>query len=195
MKLATVEDKALVVDLLAGAFQDNPSVNFIVQQDERRRVRIRVLMAYGFEMCRRFGAVWLSDDNHACALVLYPARKRFGLRMLWLDLGLVFRAVGIRGIGKVLRREALVKERQQRLRRFSGGAYLWFIGVNPLYQRCGRGTLLLLDILAYEQELQRALFLETSVPRNVAWYQHHGFRTYDSLHLDKTLYFLTNSPS
>jgi len=76
MKKAEYNDKDLIVDILTKSFETNQSVNYIVKQDSKRLSRIRSLMDYSFEVCHSFGDVFLSDDNKACALVLYPDKKR-----------------------------------------------------------------------------------------------------------------------
>jgi hypothetical protein len=76
MKEATLADKIKIVDILTNAFDDNSSVNYIVKQGEQRVNRIKFLMNYSFEMCAKYGKVYLSDDEKACALVLFPEFKK-----------------------------------------------------------------------------------------------------------------------
>nr|WP_294897567.1 hypothetical protein [uncultured Pedobacter sp.] len=61
------------------AFDENLSVNYIVKKDKHRVERIKVLMDYSFDMCRRYGEVYLSEDENACALVLFPDLKKDNL--------------------------------------------------------------------------------------------------------------------
>jgi len=145
-------------------------------------------MAYSFQVCQLFGEVWLSDDRRACALVLYPEKKKTMFQSIWLDITLIFKAVGLSGIKKVLKREAEIKKRQPKLCM----AYLWFIGVNPLYQHRGTGSRLLKEVSEREKVEDRPVFLETSVLKNITWYERFGFHQYDYLTLDYTLYFLNN---
>ena len=76
MVKATRDDKSLVTTLLKASFIDNQSVYYTVRQDEHREKRIRASMDYSFEICFRFGEVWLSENHKAAALILYPQRKR-----------------------------------------------------------------------------------------------------------------------
>lgn len=69
-------------------------------------------------------------------------------------------------------------------------AYLWFIGVDPLYQRSGIGSRLLKEVIADAGAKGLPIYLETSTERNLPWYQRFGFRIYDELHLTYVLYFL-----
>lgn len=54
----------------------NQSINYIILQDGRRAARMQALMQYSFDVCYLFGDVFLSDDRKACALVLYPEKRR-----------------------------------------------------------------------------------------------------------------------
>ena len=188
MKKAKINDRALVVDLLAGSFEDNLSVNYIVRQDNKRKASIRALMEYSFDVCWLFGDVWIGDDRKACALVLYPDQKKTTLKAIWLDIKLIFQAIGLGGITKTLNREAQIKKKQLQIPM----AYLWFVGVSPLHQHHGMGSKLLQQVLADAQEKKLPVFLETSIPQNIAWYERFGFKVYDTLELGYTLYFLNN---
>jgi len=188
---ASLYDRTLIVALLSASFDDNLSVNYIIQQGEGRKRHIRALMDYSFEICLMFGEVWLSADKNACALVLYPDRKRVTLKSIWLDIKLIWNSVGIKGISKVLNREALIKNKQPEMPMY----YLWFIGVNPLSQHNGAGSKLLTTLLERAKGQGRPVFLETSALKNLPWYKRFGFSIYDQLELDYTLFFLNNIPA
>ena len=107
---ASPNDKALVVNILAQSFDDNQSVNYIVKQDSKRTKRIRVLMDYSFEVCSLFGAIYLTNDKKACALIVFPDQKRTTLKSMLMDLKLILFCVGLGGIQKTLHRENLIKK-------------------------------------------------------------------------------------
>lgn len=183
-------DKRLVTELLAAAFNDNFSVNYIVRQDDKRKQRILALMDYSFEMCYRFGEVWLSEDHNACALVLFPHQKKTTISTIWLDIKLILNAVGISGIKKALDREAKIRAKQPKVPM----VYLWFIGVSPLYQHSGIGSTLLEQVIADANLQNLPVYLETSTERNLPWYKKHGFTVYDTLDLGYALQFLKYEP-
>lgn len=186
MKRALREDKDLVIDILSKAFEDNQSVNYIVLQDHKRLRRIRSLMDYSFEVCYRFGDVWLAENRKSCALALYPYQKKTSIISIWLDIRLILQVVGLRGISKMLRRETRIKHLQ-----FKGKMlYLWFIAVDPLYQHQGIGSRLLTEVMTIAKKKDLPICLETSVNRNMLWYQHFGFQVYGELKLSYSLYFL-----
>ena len=112
MKSALYSDKNLIVEILTASFDENQSVNYIVKQDNRRTQRIRELMDYSFEMCFNYGEVFLSDDKNACALVLYPDKKKTTLKSIWLDIKLILKSIGIGNISKALSRESKIKQKQ-----------------------------------------------------------------------------------
>ncbi len=62
MRQANFSDKSLIIDMLAKAFDDNKSVNYIVRQDNNRAERIKGLLEYSYKVCEKFGEVWISDD-------------------------------------------------------------------------------------------------------------------------------------
>ena len=186
MKKAKFSDKNTVIEILTNSFQTNKSVNYIVRQDEKRLDRIRTLMDYSFELCYRFGEVFLSDDNKASALVLYPDRKKTSLQRVLLDFKVISKCIGFRNIKKALRREALIKDIQPKDEMY----YIWFIGVQPEHQGSGIGTGLLLEILEHSKEIRRTVYLETSTLKNLPWYKKLAFEVYSELDLGYKLFFL-----
>lgn len=183
---AKPSDKKMVCGLLASSFADNPSVNYIIAGGNRKSKRLVALMEYSFELCFRFGEVWLSDDSKGCALVLFPHKKRLGLLSVWLDVKLVFNAISLNRVFKILAREQLIAEKHSNGDR----AHLLFIGVKPLYQRTGVGSCLLAEILKRMDGLELPVYLETSVPENLSWYKKFGFKVYDQIELGYQLFLL-----
>lgn len=185
MKKAQPEDRSLIIQILASSFEDNQSINYIIQKDNKK-FRIRSLMEYSIDVCLLFGDVWVSEDKNACALVLYPHLKKTSLKSIWLDFKLAVQAIHLSGIGRAMRREALINEKRLKVPM----AYLWFIGVNPLFQYQGIGSQLLQEILINAKNQDLPVYLETSTLKNLPWYQRFDFQIYNQLNLSYTLYFL-----
>lgn len=183
---ASYDDRENVVFLLAQAFKDNQSVNYILKQDKYKTSRIYALMEYSFDTCFHFGEVYLSNDKSACALLLPSNSKPTNLRSIWLDVKLILNAIGISRISLALRREAAIKEKQYK----AGIQYLWFIGVDPSFQHKGVGTALLKEILTKSDQDGLTVCLETSTVENLPWYERAGFKVYDELDLGYKLFFL-----
>ncbi len=183
---AGYKDKNLVVDILTKSFDTNQSVNYIVKQDKNRIKRVRALMDYSFEVCYMFGNVFLSDNKKACALILFPDRKKTTLTSILLDIKLILSCVGLGNIKKALGRESKIKKIQPNELMY----YLWFIGVDPEYQNTGIGSELLNAIITDSHLKKRTIYLETSTLKNLPWYQKFGFQIYSELDLSYKLFFL-----
>ena len=186
MRQAKFEEKNLIIDILTQSFESNQSVNYIIPQDEKRIKRIRALMDYSFEVCNLFGDVFISDDNNACALIVYPDKKKASQKSLVLDLKLITQCVGFKNIKKTLSREALIQKVQPK----ETMTYLWFIGVNPVEQNKGIGSKLLQEIIQESTQNIRPIYLETSTVKNLPWYSKYGFKVYSEQDLSYLLYFL-----
>lgn len=183
---ASNNDRELIIELLTKSFEENQSVNYIIKQDSKKTERIRALMNYSLGICAMFGEIWLSEDKHACAMILYPHLKKTTVRAIYLDLKMIIKAIGLTGINKTIKREKLIKIKQPK----TDMAYLWFIGVNPVDQHSGIGSRLLNEVIELADHKGLPVFLETSTVQNLAWYRRFGFQVYDELTLTYTLYFL-----
>ncbi|WPU97835.1 GNAT family N-acetyltransferase [Mucilaginibacter sp. cycad4] len=190
MKKAAAADKSIVLYILSRAFSKNRSVNYIVKQDKNRLLRIEALMDYSYEVCSQFGEVLLSDDSNACVLLLYPQFKRTTLKSIWLDIKLIFQAIGLSNINKTIKRENQIKKFHPKIDMI----YLWFIGVQPERQNLGTGSTLLTEVLAEADLKALPVYLETSTLINIPWYERFGFKVYNRLELDYTLFFLKREP-
>lgn len=179
-----IEDKDRIVEILSNSFDDNKSVNYIIQQDTNRKQRIRSLMAYSFDLCHSFGDVFLSEDKKGCALILLPDKKKTTLRSIWLDTKLAVSAIGLANIEKAMKREAAINK----IHPDGIIYYLWFIGVDPADQGNGVGSKLLESVIQEGLSQKRAICLETSTIKNLPWYEKHGFKTYRELDFGYRLY-------
>lgn len=179
-------DKKNVVAILAKAFEHNLSVNYMLKQDHLRFQRLTELMDYAFRVCTAYGKVFVSADGCACALVMLPDKKMCSLSMLLWDLKLIFRVIGVSQLFKIMKRESLVKHSHPIVKMY----YLWFIGVHPRAQNLGLGTELLEVLIEDARAMKRPIFLETSVLKNVPWYEKFGFKIYHEINLGYNLYFM-----
>lgn len=186
MLKANYKDKELILDILCKSFDVNKSVNYVVKQDGRRKKRIRTLMDYSFEICYKYGQIYLSDNKDACALTLLPDKKKTTLRTILLDAKMAISSVGLGRVTKVLERDSKIKGAHPNNQIF----YLWFIGVNPEVQQKGIGSDLLKDIIKESNVLKRPIYLETSMPENIKFYSKFGFTVYKELDFGHKLYLI-----
>lgn len=186
MKKATYGDKNLIVDILSESFKSNQSVNYIVKTGRNHSYRIRYLMDYSFEICHQFGEVYISDDQTAAALILYPENKKTNLSTVLLDMKLILNCIGVSNMGKALKRESSIKKIQPQIPMY----YIWFIGVHPDSQGKGIGSQLMRELIKESEKQQKSIYLETSTLTNLPWYKKFGFDIYHELELSYKLYFL-----
>jgi len=183
---AEYKDKDRIVDILTTSFDDNKSVNYVINQDKRRVQRIRNLMDYSFEVCYTFGDVFLSNDKKGCALIVLPDKKKTNLKSISLDLKLITSCLGLSNVNKAMARESKIKKLHPKELMY----YLWFIGVYPGEQNKGIGSVLLDEVIEEGVSKKRSIFLETSTARNIPWYEKFGFEIYNKLDLGYQLFFL-----
>jgi ribosomal protein S18 acetylase RimI-like enzyme len=182
---AKKKDKEICVDILSHSFTSNQTVNFLVGNGRKKIKRVRALLGYSFEMGMAFGDVFLSDGKQACCIVVYPDRKKAGLKLLLLNLYFIFNAAGWRNLRKILKREKVIGKTIPKIRM----CHLWFIGVDPLCQGKGIGLKLLGEIIDYSQANCRPVYLETSTLKNLPWYRRFGFEVYSQQDFPFRLYF------
>lgn len=179
-------DKKLVVDILTQSFADNKSVNYIVKQDSKKAIRLRRLMDYSFDACYNFGEILLSNDRKACALVIYPDKKRTTLKSIVADIKLIFTCTGLGNVKKAMQRESAIKNIHPKKMIY----YLWFIGVIKTEQGKGIGSKMMQEIISHSNTANRTICLETSTLKNIPWYKKFGFTIYKELDFGYTLYCL-----
>lgn len=183
---ADYKDKTLIVDILTKVFDDNNSVNYVVKQDSKREKRIRKLMEYSFDICYLFGNVYLSEDRNACALTLFPDKQKTTLKSILLDLKLAYSSIGLNRIKKVQNRNSKIKNSYPKEPVF----YLWFIGVNSTVQSKGIGSSLIKDLIKESELTKRPIYLETSMQKNIEFYNKHGFNVYKELDFGHKLFLI-----
>lgn len=189
MKKANASDKPLIVDMLTRAFETNKSVNYIVGPDGDRVGRMRKLMSYSFNVCDKFGDVWLSDAGDACALLLYMDKKRSTIQSLLWDMQFAIWVVGLRRIGGILKREEMIKSNHPK----EPFAYLWFFGVDPGVHNKGVGSAFLKEIIRDCDNKKRPIYLETSMEKNLPFYKKFGFEIFNTVQPTYALYLLRRS--
>ncbi|MBO9619915.1 MAG: GNAT family N-acetyltransferase [Niabella sp.] len=186
MREAQMKDKDRIVEILTRSFEANRSVNYIIPGDRKREARLKALMAYSFDFCKRNGEVFLTDNEEGCALVVFPEKRKFTVTGVMKDIRLIFTGIGLANLAKTMRRESLIKKHHP------GGPiyYLWYIGVAPAAQGKGIGTALLSELAQRGTTLNRTICLETSTKKNLPWYEKNGFSTYKIIEFGFPVYFM-----
>lgn len=166
------DEKKVVIDILCKSFSENKSVKFVVKQDSKRELRTKKLMEYSYFHGKKFGRIYISKDEKACAIVLMPSQKKTSIKSILWDLKLVFGCMGISNVKKVLKREGEIKKHHPNF----PFLHLWYIGVDPSFQGRAKGTEMMSQIIHDAKELNLPIYLETSTERNFPFYEKLGFK-------------------
>lgn len=188
MKLceANKSDEQQIINILTEAFISNKSINFVVNKP----AGIKRLIRYAFRKTLLHGQAYLLDDGSACALLTFPRNKKFSIASLLLDMHLALFTITIPRIKKILRRENMISMHQPK----GAFAHLWFIGTKKKDQGKGKGSFLLKQILQLPTVNKYPVYLETSVPENVKWYQKHGFQIEQVVNTGFDLFIMRRAP-
>ena len=168
----TMLKKQIVIDILHKSFKDNQSTNFVIRQDHKKDKRIKILLEYSYAKGEQHGKIYLSPDQHACAIVLFPEQEKTTLKGLYYMLKLLFGSIGLFRVGKIMNREKTIKQHHPD----HEFIHLWYLGVNPEQQGKGLGTELMNHILEESKKIHKPIFLETSNEKNFQFYERLGFK-------------------
>ncbi|MBB6271873.1 ribosomal protein S18 acetylase RimI-like enzyme [Pedobacter cryoconitis] len=177
MMEAQIEHKGRIVEILTHAFENNKSVLDIVGENKGSLLRLKYLIEYAVNVCGHYGRVMISDDQNACALVLFPDRLQMSFRYFYWNLKLLTQVIGFGNLRKVISREIRISDLHPKGEIY----YLWFIGVLPDVQGKGLGSKLLVELIADAEFMERKICLETSTVKNLPWYRRYGFKAYHRL--------------
>jgi len=162
-------------EMMARAFQDYPlSAFFFPDASERMKkqpVTFQSLLRYGVQ----YGEVYATSPDLEGAAVWLPHDK--AQRTLWRNIrignfSVLFRRGGNPGHMSFHEYSTSVRERRVPFPHL----YLQLLGVDPAQQGKGYSSLLLRAMFARTDKEGIPCFLETQVEKNVALYQHLGFR-------------------
>ena len=162
--------------MLARAFYDDPFSVYLIPDGSRRGK----LLPYIFEFSTRFGvlygevyttspnlegvAVWLPSEK--ADMTLRRVMRNGGLSLLpKLGEDLIQRLPALNSISSLRKRHAPFRH-----------WYLLLLGVDPLFQGKGYAGNLLRAMLARLDDEHLPCYLETQNGKNVAIYQHYGFK-------------------
>lgn len=170
--------KAQAAQVLTRAFQDDPVYTYIFS-DSQEQSRLMPRLWEAVVHCSLvYGEAYTTPDLNGVACWLSPGQTEMTLwRML--RTGMVLPRAVLR-LGVQSRRRALqvvtytdkIRHSLQRQRFW----YLWALAVEPTCQHEGIGGKLIQPILTRADQQGLPCYLETQTEKNVAFYQHRGFK-------------------
>ena len=186
MRKAEYKDKAIVTNILAVSFKNDPQVNWYLEES-RNRNKLNILVDYVFEETIRKGEIYISKDNMAAALWNSDKKEKFSLNYILRNLSFLFR-IGIKSTIRILKMNKLTYSQYPKNRSYS---HLHLIGVLPEAQGKGLASSLMNPILAEKKANKIPVYLETANQKNVEIYKRKGFNIYNSIQTkDTTIYLM-----
>jgi len=169
---------------LERAFSPDPMFTWLFPDRTTRPAAVQRLLRVPLEYGLRYGRVTTSHDaKAACVWILpgpgitIPGMIRSGM------LGVPFRT-GFGPFGKfMIANETMDKIHKARVP--EPHWYLMVVGVDPELQNQGVGSAIVRDGLAIADRELKPCYLETSEPRNLAFYERHGFIVLEEATLGK----------
>lgn len=159
---------------LGRAFAVDPMFGWVFPDPARRERGLRRLNHVPVRFGLRWGRATQAEGGRAVAVWVPPGEAATPLRMLRSGLLGVPLATGLPAFGRSM--VALGPMDPLHARHAPDPHwYLMLIGVDPAAQGRGLGSALVAEGLARADDMRTACYLETSSPRNLPFYQGHGF--------------------
>lgn len=175
LRLATAPDVAVLAPVLARAFDQDPFINWLVLQDERRQMRMeRTFEVMLQRLSSGLNETYTNPELEGAAIWKRPGEFKLPL-MLQLSLLPTF-AEGT-GWGRLPSLLGLLQHLEGQHDRIvpEPHFYLLALGVEPERQGRGLGGRLLAPVLARCDEEGKRAYLETARADNLPFYTRHGF--------------------
>lgn len=175
-------DRSTVVELMCRAFDDDPFINYLVKQDDRRTERMARFMDAGLmRLTLPYGETYMTDASDGAALWNPPGGRPHGLIA---DLSLLPVLLRVSGLGGVARSVAAFSQ-GEKLHPREPHYYLLGIGVDPSRQGKGIGSSLIAPMAERCDREGVGAYLESSKERNLPLYERFGFVVREEVDLPK----------
>ncbi|MEI7595346.1 MAG: GNAT family N-acetyltransferase [Bacteroidota bacterium] len=184
MILTNFKDKEAVVKLLSSSFLKNKSVLSVCKNSKS----ISVLMEYSFIHSHYDNLAFTNESRTAVALCKISGKEKIHVRKFFISIKLAF-ALGLKKAYFAMKHEKLISQHRKEKQYL----HIQFIGVEPEKQGTKLGSKLIEDIKQYAKVNNLPIYLETSTPKNIPFYQNHGFESFYTLKGEFDLYFFKYS--
>ena len=178
-RVASADDAAQAVELLVGAFYEDPTWGWAFPDPDKRREQQRALWELFVRGALRYSCVWLAAGAAATSVWIPPdgteltpeqevEMEQLLIRLLGTDAGRVLRAV---------------EQFDEAHPHDEPHYYLTLLGTDPAQRGRGIGLGLLAANLEFVDAEGLPAYLESSNPANVPLYERFGFKTVGSFEL------------
>lgn len=173
VRKATNADLRPLTSALARAFDDDPLVNWMAAQDERRARRVRYAMDLSLrKLSMPYGEVYTTDQTHGGALWAPPGRWKMGILQQLLLLPQMLKITSLRRMNTVMSGINALERRHPAVPHY----YLFVLGVDTQFQGQSIGSQLMRPVLERCDRDHVPAYLESSKEKNVPLYERNGFK-------------------
>lgn len=184
MRKAGYNDKSIVVNILSRSFQQDPHINWLLEQSKSRN-KLKIIMEYVFEESLGKGSVYLSDDEMATALWNSEKKEKISFRYIIRNLSFLIK-IGIKSTIRILKTDKLTYSQYPKTEKY---CQLYLIGVLPEAQGKGEASQLINPMIERMGKESIAIHLETANPNNVEIYKKKGFNIIHTTQLGKNIFY------
>ena len=172
-------------DLLANAFVTDPMCMFLFKDDKTRFNVVRKVFAFMFNFGTGYGH--LITTNNVTGIIVYTkSYKVLGSLIKQIKIGAVklLFGIGIRNFWNILCYDKYSQMLHSKYAK-PDDYYLYIIAVDPKHHRNGFGGKMILDLQKNLEKGER-IYVETSNPDNILFYEKFGFELQDDFHIPKS---------
>lgn len=172
IRLASKEDTEAIKNLVKKVFREDPLMTWFLLQDHRRNAAMETF--YDFMVtsyCLPHDLCWVTTDVSGAALWTPPGKWELSLMRQLSMIGVIIRSFGWRNLLLKFSERQKIDRRHPRKPHY----YLAALGVSKELRGQGVGSALIKPILDRSDQEGIGCYLETSLKRNLSFYQRHGF--------------------
>jgi hypothetical protein len=173
-EVVTPSDRQRAVAIMAATFEHNPAVWFSIGKGGNSERKAHVLAQFLVNFATDRNGLFLSSDRNGVMVAYRSDAPAPALRTLYHEIKLVFGAVGLIRVFRVLRRSQRVHHQQ----RFSPFIHCWYIGVVEEARHGNAARELQHRLCDMSREMNLPVLAETTILRNKKAYEFIGFETY-----------------
>jgi GNAT superfamily N-acetyltransferase len=176
----TKADIKRAAGVIAKAFQDYPLSVYFIPDDSKRRKKQPAIFRPMISRGLKYGEVYTTSPKFEGVAVWF--RSTTGRDSIWSMFSFGFLVIPfITGISNSIRQISFGLRTESIRKRVAPvpHLHLQLLGVDPVYQGQGFSSKLLRPMLARADKEGIPCFLETQAEKNVALYEHFGFRVVD----------------
>ncbi len=172
-RVAGPSDLDRVVEIMVGAFYDDPVWSWAFPDPDLRRAQHRRFWRLYVEGAARYPSVWLNADETAAAVWIPPRGTDLSPAQEARVEPLLVELLGPEDAPRVIGAgDAFERAHPHEVEHY----YLSLLGTDPAHRGKGVGLALLKQTLTRADEDDVPAYLEASNPANVALYERYGFR-------------------